>query len=656
MTEEQYGSFVNTHLLPSQVEATAETVARVGIAGERARKPGAAKPIEIGAQELALLKLEALDAAPVGFIITTKDGTIVWANAAIEQLTGYPPAELLGQNPRVFDSGLQAEPFYREMWERILAGQKWQGELINRRKDGTLYHEELSITPVHDATGEISHFISVKRDVTERKGNETALRRSDELFRQVTENIQEVFFVYSPEPLRVVYISPAYEQIWGRNRAEVYARPDALVESAHPEDRTRAREMLMQEREGKPGEAEFRILRPDGSLRWIRMRTFPVHDEAGHFIRVVGFAEDVTARKRTEEELRRAHNELNLALAEAGERARANEKLTELVDMIQCCQSREQAFKIVEEVLGTVFPSCGGALYLISPSRDEAEAMAAWGRGEEAEKLFRPQDCWGLRRGKVHVVPDTQSAMRCGHARSTPDAGHICIPLMAHGETLGLLYFECPRDAVVLAPEIHSNPWKGIAERAAVVGERLSLALANLQLREVLRQQSVRDPLTGLFNRRYMEETLDRELSSAARRNDPVAVAMCDLDRFKDFNDIFGHDAGDLVLREVSAVLKANVRHGDIVCRLGGEEFVIILPGASVDIARERLEAIRQQVQSLTITHRGRTLGKVTISAGIAGFRKDGATAEELLRIADKALYSAKNDGRNRVVLPAAGQ
>jgi diguanylate cyclase (GGDEF)-like protein/PAS domain S-box-containing protein len=655
MNEELHGSFVGTHSLPSQADVVAETGASTKTAGEGANKPAAAKPVEIGAQDLALLKLEALDAAPVGFIITNKDGTIVWANSASELLTGYPPAELLGQNPRIFNSGLQSEPFYREMWETILAGLKWQGELINRRKDGTFYHEELSITPVRDAEGEISHFISAKRDVTERKGNETALRRSDELFRQVTENIQEVFFVYSPEPLRVIYISPAYEQIWGRNRAEVYERPGALVESSHPEDRTRALETLLQERQqGKPGEAEFRILRPDGSLRWIRMRTFPVHDEAGHFIRVVGFAEDVTARKRAEEELRRAHHELNLALAEAGERARAHEKLTELVDMIQCCESREQAFKIVEEVLGTVFTSCGGALYLISPSRDEAEAMASWGRGEQADKLFRPQDCWALRRGKVHVVPDAQSAMRCGHARSTPDAGHICIPLMAHGETLGLLYFECPRDAVALAPEIHSNPWKGIAERAAVVGERLSLALANLQLREVLRQQSVRDPLTGLFNRRYMEETLDRELSSAARRKESVALAMCDLDRFKDFNDIFGHDAGDLVLREVAAVLKANVRHGDIVCRLGGEEFVIILPGASVDIARERLEAIRQQVQSLSITHRGRTLGKVTISAGLAGFRKDGATPEDLLRVADKALYAAKNDGRNRVVLPVA--
>jgi diguanylate cyclase (GGDEF)-like protein/PAS domain S-box-containing protein len=653
MSELRHG-IPNETNAPSTDSAADGTAAANGALALFDRMSGEGNSLSSGPPDLAQWKLDALDAAPVGFLITDRVGNIVWTNPTIEQMTGYGPEELLGKNPRIFNSGLQPESFFREVWGTILAGLKWQGELVNRRKDGTLYHEEQIITPVRDAKGEISHFISIKRDVSERRANETALRRSDELFRQVTENIQEVFFVYSPEPLRVVYVSPAYEHIWGRSLGAVYGQPEVLFDSVHPEDRKRVYETFQLDRQGRPNATEFRILRPDGTSRWIRIRTFPVHNEAGRFIRVVGFAEDATARKQAEEELCRARNELNLALAEAGERARANEKLTELVDMIQCCQSREQAFKIVEEVLGAVFSSWGGALYLISSSRDEAEAMATWGRSEQAEKMFRPQDCWGLRRGKVHVVPDAQSAMRCDHVRRTPDAGHICIPLMAHGETLGLLYFECPRDTVVLGPEIQSDPWKGIAERAAVVGERLSLALANLQLREVLRQQSVRDPLTGLFNRRYMEETLDRELSSAARRKESVAVAMCDLDRFKDFNDIFGHDAGDLVLREVAAVLKANVRHGDVVCRLGGEEFVIILPGASVDIARERLEAIRQQVQSLSITHHGRTLGKVTISAGIAGFRKDGVTAEDLLRVADKALYSAKNDGRNRIVLPMA--
>ncbi len=614
-------------------------------------EPAAGPPRKsIGPRELALLKLEALDAAPVGFLVTSKDGTIVWANPAIEQLTGYSPSELLGQNPRLFKSGRQSDAFYGEMWKTILGGQKWQGELINRRKDGSLYHEELAVTPVRGTQGEISHFICVKKDISERKATEEALRRSDELFRQVTENIQEVFFVCALDPLRVIYASPAYEQIWGRDRAEVYERPTAMIESAHPEDREQAFEIFLPERQGGPTETEFRIVRTDKTVRWIRIRTFPVHDEVGCFFRVVGFAEDVTARKNDEAELRHAHEKLNRALAEAGERERQSAKLTELVDMIQCCQTGEQAFKIIEEVLGSIFVSCGGALYLIGPSRD-VEAVAVWGKGTEAEKVFRPQDCWALRRGKVHVVPDGNSAMRCGHVRGALDAGHICIPLVAHGETLGLLYFEFLKETLASASEIDPQPGKRITEQATVVGERLSLALANLQLREVLRQQSVRDPLTGLFNRRYMEETLDRELNRAAHRDDTVAVAMCDLDHFKDFNDTFGHDAGDLLLREVARVLKTSVRHADVVCRLGGEEFVVILPGASVSIASERLDQIRKRVESLTLSHRDRPLGRVTISAGLAGYPRHGITPEDLLRAADQALYRAKSQGRNRVLL-----
>jgi PAS domain S-box-containing protein len=222
-------------------------------AGEPVREPLAASaPAAIGTRELAVLKFEALDAAPIEFLITTRDGMIVWANPAIEQLTGYAPAELLGRDMRLFRSGRLPDAFYEEMWQTILAGRKWQGELINRRKDGSLYHEELAVTPVRNAHGEITHFICVKKGISERKSTEEALRRTDELFRQVTENVQEVFFVCTLEPLRVIYVSPAYKEIRGRDRAEVYERPTALVKSAHPEDRGQALESFLQQRQGRP--------------------------------------------------------------------------------------------------------------------------------------------------------------------------------------------------------------------------------------------------------------------------------------------------------------------------------------------------------------------------------------------------------------------
>jgi diguanylate cyclase (GGDEF)-like protein len=397
-------------------------------------------------------------------------------------------------------------------------------------------------------------------------------------------------------------------------------------------------------------DSEYRIVRPDKSIRWIRNRTFPVKDEAGKVFRVVGFAEDITERKRVDEELQKVHAGLNMALAEASARARESERLTELVDMIQCCDSREQAYRIVQESLGGIFGACGGALYRMSPSRDDLEAVAMWGGGVHAEKTFRPRECWALRLGKPHVVREADSPTRCTHAQASEHGGHVCVPLAAQGETLGLLYFECAKGAMDQLSELDSDPWKRASERASVTGERLALALANLELREVLRQQSVRDPVTGLFNRRYMEETLDRDVSRAARRNDSLAVAMCDLDNFKAFNDSFGHEAGDLVLRQVAEVLAAQVRYGDVACRYGGEEFVLILPEVTPEVAHARSESLCKAIEALTISHRNRTLAKVTVSVGLAVYPRDGSTGEELIRAADRALYRAKNEGRARVV------
>ncbi len=164
-------------------------------------------------------------------------------------------------------------------------------------------------------------------------------------------------------------------------------------------------------------------------------------------------------------------------------------------------------------------------------------------------------------------------------------------------------------------------------------------------------QQSVRDPLTGLFNRRYMEETLEREIRRAARANGPVSIIMLDVDHFKHFNDTFGHEAGDIVLRGIGAVLRAQVRAGDIACRYGGEEFTLIMPVASAEVARQRAEHLRAQVKGLVVHRRGVALGQITVSLGVAAFPVHGDTGETVLGEADDALYQAKRAGRDQVVV-----
>jgi diguanylate cyclase (GGDEF)-like protein len=177
-----------------------------------------------------------------------------------------------------------------------------------------------------------------------------------------------------------------------------------------------------------------------------------------------------------------------------------------------------------------------------------------------------------------------------------------------------------------------------------------------LKLQEALRQQSTKDALTGIFNRRYLEESLEREIRRAARVDQPVGVVMFDLDHFKNFNDTFGHEAGDSVLRELGAFLSRNVRAEDIPCRFGGEEFVLILPGATLEGARSRAERLRSKVRELTVMHQGKSVGMITISVGVGAFPVHGLSVKEVIAAADGALYRAKKDGRDRVVVAELAQ
>jgi diguanylate cyclase (GGDEF)-like protein len=181
------------------------------------------------------------------------------------------------------------------------------------------------------------------------------------------------------------------------------------------------------------------------------------------------------------------------------------------------------------------------------------------------------------------------------------------------------------------------------------VSERLGQELTDLKMNEELRNQSLRDPLTGMYNRRYMEESLERELFRAARHGAPLAVIMLDLDHFKRFNDSYGHIAGDILLRELGLFLQRHIRGSDIACRYGGEEFTLILPDATLDVVRDRAEQLREDAKRLKVWHIYRWLRTVTLSLGVAVFPDHGATAKGILQAADAALYRAKQAGRDQV-------
>jgi diguanylate cyclase (GGDEF)-like protein/PAS domain S-box-containing protein len=369
---------------------------------------------------------------------------------------------------------------------------------------------------------------------------------------------------------------------------------------------------------------------------WLTYR-FPITDEDGQCF-IAGMSIDITARIDAELQAEKARTALAARVDELQERARQLVLIGEMGEMLQSCREFDEAYRVIARCLKRLFPA-SGALYKMSASQTLVEAVIQWGP-EESSKIFTPDECWGIRRGRLHVVSDAREELLCRHNSEAGAFSYVCAPLVAQREASGLLYLR----ATV-------NFWTDDNQQLVrAVSEQIALALANLKLQEKLREQSIRDALTGLYNRRYLEESLEREIHRAGRSGHQMSVLMFDVDHFKKFNDTFGHEAGDLLLRQMGECITSFVRKSDIACRYGGEEFALLMPELSVEQAQLRAEALRKSVEAMEVQYRRQPLGKVTISVGVATYPLHGSEGTELMNAADAALYKAKHEGRNRVV------
>jgi len=343
-------------------------------------------------------------------------------------------------------------------------------------------------------------------------------------------------------------------------------------------------------------------------------------------------------------EVRQEASKRGMAVRQMEQRSIINAKLSQTSSLLHACFTVEEASRIISHFAQQLFPDHTGALYIFRSSRNLLEVAATWGEEEGNEPMFGPQQCWGLRQGQMYAVLDPQRSILCEHVHHAHP--YTCVPMMAHGEVLALLHVYPNRGITSdeMIPEAHYALLR-------VFTEPIALALSNLKLRDSLRQQSIRDPLTGLFNRRYLEETLAIEIERARRNNVPFSIIMLDLDHFKRFNDTHGHEAGDAVLQALGSFLHRNVRGGDIACRYGGEEFTLVLPGTSLEVAQQRVEQLCEGIRVLNIDFKNQILGPLTLSIGIATFPNHGDSGEMVLQAADAALYQAKSEGRDRVVV-----
>ena len=322
--------------------------------------------------------------------------------------------------------------------------------------------------------------------------------------------------------------------------------------------------------------------------------------------------------------------------------------LSELGDLLQCCSSLEEAYGVVAAVLPKLFPTAmSGVLYVFKSSRNAVETATKWGQPPFSETKYTPAECWGLRLGQSYWSDCPGAKPICQHLMEPGPGRYLCIPMIGQGDTLGVLHLEF---VVHLESNTGLEGAQDSLQRLAVtVAGQIALSLSGLRLRETLRDQSIRDSLTGLFNRRFMEESLDRELQRATRKHRSLAVVFLDLDHFKRFNDTFGHDAGDTVLRRMAEVFREHFRGDDVICRYGGEEFAIILPESNAIDAAKRADLLRAEARKIEMRYQGRLLDPVTFSVGVAAFPDSGATADEILRAADQSLYQSKAGGRDRV-------
>jgi diguanylate cyclase (GGDEF)-like protein len=353
-------------------------------------------------------------------------------------------------------------------------------------------------------------------------------------------------------------------------------------------------------------------------------------------VQFVLFRHEIVRRGAVEIDLQAQHRQIAL--------------ISQLADSLHSSNSRDESYEVIKAFASDILAGTSGCLYVYNNSRDQLNRAAEWGPdcvNPGLADYFTPDDCWGLRRGKINIMSSATGHVHCRHVANDASLSYVCLPITGRGQTYGLLYLQ--------SSDLRGEPaFAGVMTQARSFADQLSLALVNIELRERLQNMAIKDPLTELYNRRFLDEALSRELLVAERKGSKVCVALIDIDHFKKVNDTYGHPAGDAILKQVARYLTGSIRRSDMVCRYGGEEVLLVMPDCDLAEGARKANAIRDGIRALTLRHDGVEIPSVTVSIGVAAYPDHAQDRVELVACADHALYQAKNNGRDRVIVAEA--
>lgn len=389
-------------------------------------------------------------------------------------------------------------------------------------------------------------------------------------------------------------------------------------------------------------QTEKQYIHKNGQLIWVLVNESLVHDSQRKPLYFISQIQDISERKQNELMLTELNEKTQSMLIQLQQRELEMGFINKMNVTLQTCHESSEAYLIINNMAEQLFLQMNGGLIVAEPSTQYLETTCQWGSHDLLKKTISLNDCWALRTGHAYIVDHPEKDLICNHFNSPPEGGYICVPQISQTGVVGLLVLTAAAGQTIT---LHQQ------QLASNFNDVIKLSLTNIRLLEMLNEQSLHDPLTNLYNRRFLDETLQRELSRIVREDNRLCVCMLDIDFFKKFNDVNGHEAGDEVLKFIGQLLLENTRKTDIVCRLGGEEFVLVFIDSHLEGVVSKLQMICELIKNAKVNFRGQLLPQITVSIGIAEAPKHGTESKNILRAADEALYSAKENGRDCIVI-----